>query len=275
MIVGIDAGNFRTKIAGPRGVQSFYSTFGEDRERNLDDAQYGDDDMVWEYKGRRGFAGSLAIRESEYAASMTGVTKANNDGLIRILLALHRYTDNEKTIDLVAGQPIKGHTEAEKRKIVNMLQDKHDITVNGQRKSFDVRRVGVAPEGAVAGVLLPSRSGWSRVIDVGSGTVNLGSLFDGKFNDRDSDTLAKGTETVKTLDYAAFAREIAAKAKRLGWDEEDYTRLVGGGAEAIEEHLRPYFHFMELYRPTVSGQKVGPEYANAIAFYEIARSAYA
>lgn len=274
MIVGIDAGNFRTKVAGPRGVQSFYSTFGEDRDRNFD-GTYGDDDMVWEYKGRRGMAGSLAIRESEYAASMTGITKANDDALIRILLALHRYTENEKTIDMVVGQPIKGHNEAEKRKIQDMLMDKHEITVNGVRKQFDIRRVGVAPEGAVAGVLQPSRQGWFRVIDVGSGTVNLGSLFDQVFNDRDSDTIPKGTETVKNLDYAAFAREIAAKAKRLGWEEDDFVRLVGGGAVRIEEHLKKYFSFLELYHPVISGQKLDPVYANAVAFYEIARSAYA
>lgn len=73
MIIGIDAGNYETKVCGPFGVKKFYSDIGEYRERNLK-SSFGPDDMVWECEGKKGFAGSLARYESEFGGGIAKLT---------------------------------------------------------------------------------------------------------------------------------------------------------------------------------------------------------
>lgn len=270
MILGVDGGNFKVKIAGPKGLESFHSAIGEWRKRELEN-EYGPEDMEWEYDGKKGFAGTLAINESEFAETMHGETKANEDAKMRILLGLYRYgVSNEYKI--VVGQPKTKYNDTEKKKIKDMLIGKHTLKVNGDTRTFAITRCEVSPESAAVGLINP-REGIVRVIDVGSGTVGLGSVNDKRFNDRDSDTLSFGLNTVKTKDYGAIARRIGIHALKT-WDDEDYTRVVGGGASKLAEPLKEYFSNAELYRPMFGTSPAGPEFANAIAFYEIARKIY-
>lgn len=96
-------------VCGPFGVSRFISEIEEYRERNMIQ-EFGEDNMIFEYKGRKGFAGSLAKYESELGGSRKGGTKAHNDAKIRILLAIHRYSD-DMINDIVVGQPIGLHNE--------------------------------------------------------------------------------------------------------------------------------------------------------------------
>jgi plasmid segregation protein ParM len=66
MRLGIDAGNYKVKICGERGLMDFISSIGEAREIKLHQ-NHGQDDMVFEYEGDTGFAGSLALYESEFS----------------------------------------------------------------------------------------------------------------------------------------------------------------------------------------------------------------
>lgn len=270
MILGIDGGNREIKTCGPYGVDKLPSDIGEYRERRLKQS-HGPDDMVWEYNGQRGFAGTLARYESEFVGTMQGITKAHNDTLLRVLLALNRY-EGEGPYSIVVGQPIESHTEAEKFKIISMLTGSHKLTVNGITKTLHIENVKVAAEGGASYWSSPC-GGHVHQLDIGSGTINWATLIDGRYIDKDSFTLSFGANSTKTFDLAAMARAIATKAKAQG-----RVRLVGGLAEEILSHIQQYFPAAEVQYPIVTiGDECHnehPVYANAVGFYEIARGIY-
>ncbi|WP_339820552.1 ParM/StbA family protein [Paenibacillus sp. FSL R7-0216] len=263
MFAAIDAGNHQTKFFDGRQLRSFPSLIGEYRERNIRQV-HGDYDYEFEYDGQRGFAGTLALHESERAASQKGETKAHPDARLRILLALHQFGDDVDH-NIVVGQPISMHTVAEKDAIKEMLRGRHELTVNGRRKVIVIRRCEVAAEGVTAGLLVTG-GGIIRVIDIGSGTVNFGTVIDRRFNDRGSFTLGSGLETLRSSQPADFGRQIALRAMASGWKAGDNVYICGGGAEVLTEHIRRYF---PAARPMQD-----PVTANVRSFYQIARRLY-
>lgn len=264
MISAIDAGNYQTKFYDGRQLRAFPSLIGEYRERNLLQ-QHGEYDFEWEYDGQRGFAGTLALHESECADSQKGESKAHPDARLRVLLALHQFGEGVEH-QIIVGQPISMHQETEKAAIKKMLCGRHEVIVNGKRKIIVIRRCEVAAEGVTAGLLVTA-GGLIRVIDVGSGTVNFGTLIDRRFNDRGSFTLGTGMETLRSVEPADFARQIALRALARSWKANDTVYLCGGGAGAVLATLRAYF-------PGVRMIEGNPEYANVKAFYLIARKVY-
>jgi len=276
MILGIDAGGYSTKVCGPFGVASFLSDIGEYRERNLNNGNFGPDDMVWEYNGEKGFAGTLARFESEWSGSTKGDTKAHKDALLRILLAIHRFSD-EVNHYLIVGQPIGKHTLEQKEKIKRMLIGTHRFTLNGVEKNIVIKRVEVAAEGA-SGSLSDPKNGLVRIIDVGSGTINFGTLYNQRFIDRDSFSKPFGVETVQNRDPRIMARGIFNLAIERKWDSNDVVQLSGGYAKELYPALSEYFPRCELIKPKLksgnSVRVVDPVYANAVAFYEIGRKVY-
>lgn len=274
MILGIDAGNRKTKVVTADGACVFESAMGEYRERRLKD-HFGEDDMVFEYQGKRGFAGTLALYESEFAGTRKGETKAHEEAKLRVLLAIHRYS-SDMVNDIVVGQPISMHTEEEKKKIIDMLQGEHVLAVDYGKgfieKRIIIRRVRVAVEGCSA-VLAQPMHGLNRIIDIGSGTINFGTVDDMRLVDRDSFTERFGLETIKSRDYAALARKIANTALTK-WNEYDTVKLAGGGAILLIEHLKVYFPNCELLQPDYKGKVLSPVFANAVAFYRIGEVLY-
>jgi plasmid segregation protein ParM len=271
MIIGIDAGNHEVKIAGPHGVDRFISILGEYRVRKQRQT-HGKDDMEFELDGKKGFAGTLALHESEFKRSMMGVTKAHEDVRIRILLALHRYTD-ETDFEIVVGQPIDSHTPEEKAKIKQLLSGLREFTVNGVTKTIYINRVEVAAEGASAFWCQPQR-GLVRIIDVGSGTVNGATLLDGRYIDRDTFTLTFGMNTNKSSDTESMANAIITEASKK-WGRNDTVRIVGGAAHQIAPYLTRHFERANVFTPIIGDRIIEPVFANAIGFYEIARRVYA
>lgn len=264
MILAIDAGNYETKFYDGRQLRAFPSLIGEYRDRNLLQ-QHGEFDFEWEYDGQRGFAGTLALHESECADSQKGESKAHPDARLRVLLALHQFGEGVEH-QIIVGQPISMHKEPEKAAIKELLCGRHEVIVNGKRKIIVIRRCEVAAEGVTAGLLVPG-GGLIRVIDVGSGTVNFGTLIDRRFNDRGSFTLGTGMETLISVEPADFARQIALRALARGWKANDTVYLCGGGAGAVLAALRAYF-------PGARMIEGNPEYANVKAFFLIARRVY-
>lgn len=281
-ILGIDAGNHQVKVVGPTGTDRFSSMLGDWREIKLKNAP-GPDDMEVEFQGKKWFAGTLAENESFLAGSRKGVTKANDEVLLRVLLALFRY-DEEQTHDIIVGQPIKSHTDEEKEKIIDMLTGKHEITVNGKPRTIRIRDVGVAAEGASVGLLEPIR-GTMRILDVGSGTINWATVgYNGKtvrFYDKDSGTEEHGMATVGTVDIEKLAWSLGSTLTKR-WSDMDNVRVVGAVADELIQPLKAHFPNAEVYRPLVAAengsridvQTMDPVYANAVAFFTIARAKY-
>jgi plasmid segregation protein ParM len=274
MIVGIDAGNHNVNVFDGEKLDCFRATIGEWRERTLRQ-KHGKDDMEVEWNGRKLFAGTLAVYESEFGGSLGGDTKAHDDGLLRVLIALHRL-NNDREYCIVVGQPIKKHTDDEKQKIKTMLMQEHEIIINGVGRTFTIKRVEVAPEGSAAFWAMP-QMGLVRIIDIGSCTVNLATVHDKRYIDKSSDTLDFGVDARKTTDNKAMARAIATRALQM-WKSHDNVQIVGGDAEFFQPHITEFFPNSRVMKPVIqtSGKAtiVHPVYANAIGNYQIARGVY-
>ncbi len=274
MIIGIDAGNYEVKAISPTGSDKFPSEIGEYRDRRLEQT-FSADDMIVEHQGKKFFAGTLARYESEFAGSMMGGTKAHNDTLLRVLLALARQ-DSDK-FKVIVGQPIGGHVEGEKDRIKAILSGWHAIKVNGKTRRFYCERIEVAAEGGAAFWAAP-RDGLTRIIDIGSATINCATLIDGgKYVDRDSFTLPFGMNTTKSRDLAAMARAISVEALKK-WAHNDPIFVAGGAAKAVTPFLQQHLPCAEILRPhlKLNGQyrQLDPVFANAVGFYRIGEVVY-
>jgi len=264
-ILGIDAGNYETKVAVEGSVYKFRSLLGEWRERNLK-STFGDD-MEYVYEGRRGLAGDIVQYECDFIRQRFGDTKAHEDAKIRILLAVHKYGSDVN--DIVVGQPIKSHTPAQKEVIKTMLQGAHTLTVNDVEKTFTIRNIEVAAEGAVAYWAYEGLEQALRFIDIGSGTINFASVHKGRFVDRDSFTVSYGVESARTRDYTGLASAIIAESSKR-WKADDVVRVCGGVAEELTIRLAEYYENVEVIKPW----DLAPVYTNAIGCYELARVLY-
>jgi plasmid segregation protein ParM len=277
LTVGVDGGNNEVKLYGEHGAMKFLSNLGEYRERKLE-SKFSDDDIVFEFNGRKGFAGTLAKFESVYSASRMGDTKAHEDFLLRVLIGLHRYAE-ETDFQIVVGQPINKHINEEKKKMKSMLVGTHEITVNDIKKEITIHRAEIAAEGGSA-YFSNTRAGLVRVIDFGSGTVNAASLIDGKYIDRDSFSLTMGLNTMLSPDFASFGRAVSIECLKT-WSEADTVLLAGGGAQIMLEHIQKYFPRAEVLIPkvkiregnTIKVESVETVFANAVGFYVLGKAA--
>lgn len=275
MILGIDAGNYKTKVVGNYGLMDFISAIGESRDVNLQQ-KHGEDDMVFEYEGRKGFAGTLAVYESEFVGSIMGDSKAHEDTRLRVLLAIHRYCTlyniNDNSFQIILGQPIAKHNQKEKEFLKWLICGRHTITVNGIERTFTVTQCEIAAEGA-SSLFSNMKKGLVRIIDLGSGTCNFATLLDGRFIDKDSGTLTFGMNTNKSNDMFALSRGIATNVLKK-WDKNDNVFVVGGVADEITSMLKEYFPNTHVLYPIYKNKFVNPIYANAVAFYNIAVNVY-
>jgi plasmid segregation protein ParM len=270
LIVGADGGSFATKIATSYGVFQYRSCLGEYREFNLD-KELGPNELIFEFNGKKGFAGTLAENESLFIREMAGDTKAHEDALIRILIGLHQFT-NEVEFQLIVGQPIKKH-KAEKAKIMEMLKGKRTITVNGVTKTFKIQDVFVAPEGAGAFFSYNGQEETVRIIDCGGGTVNMATIRNGTFIDRDSWTLNYGANSQEHYETEKLVEAIIASSSKR-WSKNDCVRICGGISEMICPLLSHYFSNIQVIRPLVGGKFQHPVFANAVGFYRLGVEAY-
>lgn len=272
LYLGVDNGNNEIKTMGAYGTQKVLSCLGEATELNLGNA-LRKDDMIYEYEGKRGFAGTLAEEQSEFKRNMMGDTKAHEDAMIRVLIALHRYSDHNE-FAIVVGQPISKHKDEEKRIIKEMLKKNHLFTLNGVRKSINIRRVEVAAEGGASFWCQPE-IGTVRIIDIGSGTINCATLKDKRYIEKECYTIQYGMNTNKSNNIEALAQSIITETSKK-WGKHDNVRIVGGAAEVIEPYIQRYYTNANTFYPRIKEadlyKRVHPVFANAIGYYNIARS---
>ncbi|KJS84970.1 MAG: hypothetical protein JM58_09375 [Peptococcaceae bacterium BICA1-8] len=268
MILGIDAGNSEVKVCGEFGVIQFPSDISEWRELKLKSEKFIHD-IEWEYQGKRGFAGTLAQLEGEFSGTQKGDTKAHEETLLRVLFALHNYSEHEH-FKIVVGQPISQHTAGEKEKIKKLLLGNHEIKINGVERRFYINRVEVAAEEASSFWCEPE-DGLVRIIGVGAGTIGCATLFNKRYVDKESFSLNFGADTVRNLDYQALARKINNEAN---WDKGDRVKLIGGLAEHLFPYICDHYPKTKVMYPIIKGERVHPIFCNCVGFYEIARGIY-
>ncbi len=271
LILGVDAGNYNAKTAGPHGLDTYRTAICDWFERDIAE-RYGDDDMEFEVNRRKGYAGSIAAVEDQFGGlSMFGDSKAHDDTLVRVLLAIYRYQTKYdcggQPVAIVTGQPIIAHKPTEKSKLQALLLGTHDVKVNGKHRRITIEEVGVAAEGSAAIWSNPTK-GLVRIIDVGSGTVNCATISDMRHVNTASSTFNFGMETVDDKhDLATNARGIIRATTALKWRRSDAVYVCGEIASEILPHLRTHYMHVQTVCAT-------PLYANAIGYYEIARRTY-
>jgi plasmid segregation protein ParM len=278
-IIGIDAGNFETKVIHEKGYDNFISSIGEWKKRTAADIHSKQDmefHIINKYDNYKGFAGPLANVESEYGGTVYGISKNHQDAITRILLATWRNIINERA-SIVVGQPYKGHTDEEKQEIIIALKGEHSVTVNGKRKDFVIEDVKVGIEGAMAFLSSPI-SGPCNIIDIGSGTVNCIHFLNKRIVDRKCDTLPFGSETSKSgTNFEGMASGIFKNMSGV-WNKSDPTFICGGSAEIIELSLRKYYPLAKVLKPKadISGVSIAldTKFANAIGMYNVGRKVY-
>lgn len=286
MILGIDGGNNEIKIVGPYGEMKFPSEVGEYREI-MEESLKGDS-IVFEYEGKKGFAGSLAKYESEFACAMSGDTKAHSETKLRVVLAIAVYTilnndasyevrwEQGRKFKIVVGQPVGNHKQAEKQFIKDMLIGEHSITINNIHRTFTIENVEVAPEG-MASYFVKPESGMIRIIDIGSGTINFASVMNGRPIDKDSFTLDVGMNSTKQTDLPALARLCITKTSRK-WKKKDRVYVVGGVAEYVLPYIEEYYKNAQTLYPVIRTKEepyaIEPIYCNAYGFYELAKGSF-
>jgi plasmid segregation protein ParM len=230
---------------------------------------------------RRGFAGSIAEVEDEWGNGATyGDSKAHADTKVRVLLAIHRYMEkycpNATTFCIVVGQPVISHIEKEKEKIIKMLKGRHEFTVNGIKRNIWIADLRVTTEGG-GGFWSNPQNGMCRIIDAGSGTINLVSILNNKHIVKSSTTMNIGTETMQNKnDLDGMARGIIQAATKLKWKKDDTVLICGGVANVILPHIQKHFIGSDTIKPLLKREydviSSQPVYANAIGFYNLANS---
>jgi plasmid segregation protein ParM len=269
LIIAVDN---EVKVCGPNGLMKFGSAIGAYRTRNINE-QHGEDDMVWEYDGEMGTAGTLAIIENEFGSGMMlGGSKNHFWAKMRILLALHKYTDG-KEIYLAVANPISAHSVEDTQDIQADLTKEHAITVNGILKTFEIKKVVVMAEGSIAYFSQPVQEK-VRIIDIGSGPVNCATILNKKVVDKDSSTLEYGMKTSKDgeADPATIANAIIMDTSKK-WKRMDPIYVVGGAAGLIVHHLQKHYVNAQLMKPQIRIEKglqiATPIYANVIGMYNL------
>jgi plasmid segregation protein ParM len=273
-IIGIDAGNYETKVIHEKGYECFASSIGEWRKRTVADIHSKQDmefEIINKYDSYKGFAGPLATVESEYGGTVFGVSKNHQDANTRILLAVWRNLIEDK-VSIVVGQPYSSHNEEEKNEIITALKGDHTVIVNGQRKDFEIKDIKVGIEGAMAFLANPY-TGPANIIDVGSGTVNCIHFLNKRIVDRKCDTLPFGSETSKQgVNFEGMAKGIFGRMSGV-WDKNHPTYICGGSAHVIVEPLKKYFPLIKVMNPKadIDGVKivVDTKYSNAIGMYQV------
>jgi plasmid segregation protein ParM len=262
--VAVDGGGSTVKFYDGQRLVRFPSAISYDwRKRNLEPTNRKPYDFDWEYRGEKGFAGELAQRESTMSETRKGNTKAHPEARLRILIALHQY--GATAVNLIVGQPIKTHTAEQKQAIKQMLIGRHEMKINDETKTIIINRCEVAPEGASAGLLIP-HNGTIRTIDIGSGTINCGTLMDRAFVDRQSFTIEDGMETVMSDDPTANAKTIFRACENRKWGRNDEVYALGGGSTDLYAALQNEFPRIQLIDDPVT--------ANVRAFHLIGRRLY-
>ncbi|PTM52704.1 ParM/StbA family protein [Desmospora activa] len=281
--LGVDGGNNLGKVAGPHGATMFNSLMGEYKPNNLREGKLFDDDMVWEYlnNGTRGIAGEFVKYETKKGLSGTkkSMSKNHPQAGMRVLLGIVWYIEqfnitqrefNIGTLNTIGAIKLNGNQD--KVEMQERLLGEHSLIVNDTRYDFRIHNVGVFPETAVAGLSDPVDD-IHHVIELGSGQTGMATLLKSKYIAERSDTLSFGLQNGVTDNYGEIARRLTERAEELDWEQDELTRLCGGGAKvsALVKEIRDAFgSHLPILRPKLrllDGRVIeeDPIYANSIA----------
>ena len=256
MNVGIDAGRSFAKIMSDKHKILFEAAIGEWRERKLTNEASKEKYDV-SINGKKYFVASLAA-ESPFRRRMGVSSKVTEETQVLILTAAALVAQPGTNLKVVTGVPIDQHTVEVKQQLTALIKGHHDMIVSGRKVNFAISEVAFVAEGCAAywDLVLDNKGqpanpkltkGKVRMIDIGSRTINIGTIVDQKYLALESETVPFGL--VKLLgeqpnpsedDKQACVKYLQAK---LGWMEDNDAQLIftGGGASALEKQIKAMF----------------------------------
>ena len=265
MHIAIDCGRYEVKVIGANGYHDHFPSYiGESRELKLVNV-LRETDIILRTSEGSWFVGSLAKDESNGAGSMMTANKVHADTKLLILAAVARATKGGEKVIVTTGVPVRFHSAQTKQELNNLLVGKYSVSINHIPKTFEITKVNIVVEGPSAyTTLCAAQLGIRRFVDIGSRTVNYGTVVNGRYNDRESDTLDYGYDTIDA-DARTISRRIATDLSRVWMDLSADTYVFGGGAITSAHWLRD--HFPRLITPE------NPQWVNVQAFYAIGEKA--
>lgn len=265
-VVAIDDGGSSTCVVTKDTLECFPSIKGYYGERNLTSAT-GKYDFIVEYQNEFYVMGTIAQYDCAMPIQMHTDSKQHDFFDLSVLVAIHQY--GYLSNDIIVSVPIRMHNENEKEGRIKRLEGSHTITVKGERKTFSINSVKVAPESAVAYWVEEPR-GKSLFLDIGSRTIGYATTInDGesiRFIDTESDTIfGKGLEALSgNYNPKGMADFICGRLARI-WNSNDKVYLLGGGAldDELVSSIKRYFPNAEVMN--------NPKMVNAIGMYNLGR----
>ena len=244
-VISIDTGRSHTKVIAPNMQVKFPSIISEWYERPL--SKGGDYEL--EYNGKY-FVGELA-REGYFRSINAESSKIHLDMKLLFITALASVNPQNETI-IVTGVPVDMHIEDIKKDMRHYLKGIHEGKLNGKEFQFTVKALEICPEGAAAywdyvldnqGNIAKDTSGVYRIIDIGSRTINVATIINQMYLNRESFTLDYGCydyEHAKVKDTKLFYRRIMNDVMKRWSDyrESDKVLFSGGGSLLLKEHIR-------------------------------------
>lgn len=240
--IGIDTGRNSTKVAS-NTIAAFPSVVGTARDLRLENTA----DYYITINGEQYFVGHLA-NESYDRREMASESKIHQETRTLFLTAVAVVGCTDPVI--TTGLPVAQHTPETKALLSNLIQGRYAIKLNkNPAKVFTIRSIQVVPEGAGAwwdAVL--DNQGYvtnqtllhqpvTRILDLGSRTVNYLTLLNGRYLDRASGTLNYGCMELENIEPEQLARRILADLTRRWTDVKpsDTFFLTGGGALVMKD----------------------------------------
>lgn len=281
MIVGIDVGRSEVKYYSNGRKGKFKSEIGEWRERKLINENCTNNYEI-SINSKKYFVADLAI-ESRSRRKMASASKIHDETKILLLTAAGLLAPPGASLRIVTGLPIEQHTPEIKAKLVELIKGNYQVKVAGRKTSFTISDVAIAPEGCAAfwdevlsengkSVTSSLSKGKTRFIDIGSRTVNIGTLYEGRFIDRLSKTLPYGLgelfnsgRNLSDEQKSDFTRKIIGDISWV-WQEDfdpqsDNIILVGGGSKFLEVWLKEEYPCARI--------SSDPVFSNARGFFKM------
>jgi len=242
-IIAIDTGRSETKVIAdnieikyPSIISEFYNrtlSKGGNYELGLNTEKY--------------FVGDLA-REGYCRTVNASYDKIHEEMKVLFITAL-AITNRPESV-IVTGVPVDSHLEYVKKDMRQFLKGTHEGKINGSPFKVTVKALEIVPEGAAVfwdycldyrGNIVKPTSGTYRIVDIGSRTINVATIIDQHYLNRESFTLDYGCYDLlnaKNKDKKRFYKRIWGDLmQRWQYNDSDILLFSGGGSLLLKEHI--------------------------------------
>jgi plasmid segregation protein ParM len=206
------------------------------------------------------FVGDLALLESRCLRRMATESKIHSETKTLFLVALHVLMESKNPL-IITSLPVDQHTTEKKEEFVNLLRGNHIVTVDESTKALNIETIHAITAEAAGPFWNYALSehavyydrdirGTTRVINIGSRTIDYATFLGAKYIRKDCGTLPFGIMELyngvekngQPSDYLKeqFARRIIGLLSQVwtNFSDEDRVLLSGGGSLILGKEIK-------------------------------------